>query len=192
MSIKINHTRLSRGLAAAAFAALVLVATPLPVAQAQSVASVQAAEAPVPTKIWIDTIKVEAEIEPVGPGKRVGRGNVEWSAPNSKNVGWHDYSGKLGEGKNIVLNGHNNVYGSVFKKLYTLKAGDEIRLGAGDQVVTYKVEEVLILKERGQPMSVRVQNARFIQPMNESRLTIVSCWPETSNSHRVIVIAKPV
>ncbi len=147
---------------------------------------------PVPEKIWIEKIKVDAKIQPVGPGKSAGKGAVEWTSPNNKNVGWHDYSGRMGEGKNIVLNGHNNIHGAVFRKLYTLQAGDEIRLGAGDLVTAYKVEEVLILKEKGQPLAVRLKNAEYIQPMVDDRLTIVSCWPENNNTHRVIVIARPV
>lgn len=147
---------------------------------------------PIPERIWIDKLKIDALIQPVGPGRRVGPGAVEWTAPNNRNVGWHDYSGRLGEGKNIVLNGHNNIYGGIFRKLYTLKPGDEIRLAAGDQLFVYRVEEVKILRERDQPLAVRIANAQHIQPMNDDRLTLVSCWPEWSNTHRVIVITRPV
>jgi sortase A len=157
-----------------------------------TVSANQAAEFRVPDRIWIDKLSVDAVIQPVGPGRNVGKKGVEWGAPNNKNVGWHDYSGRLGEGKNIVLNGHNNIYGAVFRKLYTLSAGDEMRLGAGDQVVTYRVETVTKVLERGQPLSVRLRNAQAIQPALDDRLTIVSCWPETSNTHRIIVIARPV
>ena len=89
-------------------------------------------------------------------------------------------------------NGHNNIYGSVFRKLYTLQTGDEVRLGAGDKVITYRVEEVMILKERDEPLDVRIKNAQYIQPMADDRLTLISCWPENNNTHRVVVIAKPV
>jgi sortase A len=146
---------------------------------------------PIPERIWIDKLKVNAKIQPVGPGKSVGTNAVEWTAPKNRNVGWHDYSGRIGEGKNIVLNGHNNIYGAVFRKLYTLQAGDEIRIGAAGQEVTYIVEEVMILKERGEPLETRIKNAQYIQPMVDDRLTLISCWPENNNTHRVVVIAKP-
>lgn len=149
------------------------------------------AKFPIPEQIRIDKIKVRAKIESVGPGKRVGNEAVEWGAPKNKNVGWHDYSGRLGEGKNIVLNGHNNIYGAVFRNLYRLEPGDEIRLAARDRTFIYKVEQVLRLLEKGQPLEVRLKNAEYIQPMNDDRLTIVSCWPPTNNTHRVIVIARP-
>lgn len=164
----------------------------LPMQADRSVGNSVAPTHPVPERIWIDTLKVDALIQPVGPGRRVAPGAVEWTAPNNKNVGWHDYSGRLGEGKNIVLNGHNNIYGGVFRKLYTLKPGDEIRLAGGDRQFVYRVEEVKILRERDQPLAVRIANAQHIQPMNDDRLTLVSCWPEWSNTHRVIVIARPV
>jgi sortase A len=147
---------------------------------------------PVPQRIMIDKLKVNAKIQPVGPGKSVGTNAVEWTAPSNKNVGWHDYSGRIGEGKNVVLNGHNNIYGAVFRKLYTLQAGDEVKLLAGDKQVTYRVEEVMILKERGEPIETRIKNAQYIQPMADDRLTIISCWPENNNTHRVVVIARPV
>ncbi len=146
----------------------------------------------IPDGISIPAIKVNAKIQSVGPGRRVGAAGVEWSAPPNKNVGWHDYSGKLGESKNIVLNGHNNIFGSVFKKLYTLVPGDQIVLTAQGQSRIYEVQEVHKLLEKGQPYEVRVKNAEYILPKNEDILTVISCWPENNNTHRIVVVAKPV
>jgi LPXTG-site transpeptidase (sortase) family protein len=146
----------------------------------------------VPSLIEIPAIKVKAPIVSVGPGKKVGKNSVEWSSPNKGQVGWHNYSGRLGEAKNIVMNGHNNIQGAVFRKLYTLQAGDLITVSSASYVRMYQVQEVLTLLERGVSYEQRVQNAKYIQPKNEDILTLVSCWPETNNTHRVIVIAKPV
>ncbi len=146
----------------------------------------------VPDELVIPVLRVTAKIQPVGPGKRVGSAGVEWAAPANKNVGWHDYSGKLGEGKNIVLNGHNNIYGSVFRKLYTLLPNDQIALSAHGVTRLYEVTEVHKLLEKGQPYEVRLQNAQYILPKNEDILTIISCWPETNNTHRIVVVAKPL
>jgi len=38
---------------------------------------------------------------------------------------------------------------------------------------------------------VRRQNARWIAPTTDERLTLVTCWPYTGNSHRLIIVAKP-
>ena len=162
------------------------------IAAAFSPAPFVAAQAAVPTHIVIVKIGVDATIEPVGPSnKLVGRGVVEWAAPKNSNVGWHDYSGRMGEGVNIVLNGHNNIYGGVFRKLYTLQAGDKIQLRGDQAEYVYVVTEVRRVLERGQPLAVRIKNAEAIKPMKDDRLTLISCWPETGNSHRVIVIARP-
>ena len=63
----------------------------------------------------------------------------------------------------------------------------------GAMTGSYKAdsEQVIKVLERGQPLKVRTKNAEYIQPMKDDRLTLVSCWPETSNSHRIIVIARP-
>jgi sortase A len=192
-SAKLTH--LARLGLALASAVIIGISGPLAAGNTALAAAPRAARTqeqfPVPDRLWIDALSVDAVIEPVGPSAKKTKSSVEWSAPRNKNVGWHDYSGHLGEGKNIVLNGHNNIFGSVFRKLYTLKPGDEIRLGAGDKVVKYKVEQVLKVLERGQPLKVRLKNAEWIKPMADDRLTLVSCWPETSNSHRIIVVARP-
>ena len=156
-----------------------------------SVASVAAQTSVVPTHIVIERIGVDVDIEPVGPTNKVAGGTVEWAAPKNRNVGWHDYSGRMGDGANIVLNGHNNIFGGVFRKLYTLRVGDRIQLRGDAIEVEYVVTEVRRVLERGQPLAVRRKNAEAIQPMKDDRLTLVSCWPETGNTHRVIVIARP-
>ena len=173
----------------------------MPVAKA-NVADVAVAAAPLqantiispewPVSIQIPAIKVKAPVIAVGPGKKVGKSSVEWSSPNKGQVGWHNYSGRMGETKNMVLNGHNNIQGAVFRKLYTLQVGDLITVSSASYTRVYQVQEVLKLLERGVSYEQRVQNAQYIQPMNDDRLTLVSCWPETSNTHRIIVIAKPI
>jgi sortase A len=53
------------------------------------------------------------------------------------------------------------------------------------------VSERHILPEKGQPLSVRLKNAAWIQPTTDERLTLVTCWPYTSNTHRLIIVARP-
>jgi LPXTG-site transpeptidase (sortase) family protein len=167
--------------------------TPIPTVDVAAALAQYAQAFPAPDHIWIDKIRVNAKIEQVGPGKVIEGATVEWATPNSRAVGWHNNSGRMGEGRNIVLNGHNNIYGAIFRKLYTLKPGDTIRLGAGDLIKTYRVKEVTRVAERDLSVAERAASAaRFINPAEDDRLTIVSCWPEWSNSHRVYVVARPV
>jgi sortase A len=57
---------------------------------------------------------------------------------------------------------------------------------------TYLVANKLILKERFQSVETRIDNARWIQASDDERLTLVTCWPYESNTHRVIVVAIPI
>ncbi len=91
-----------------------------------------------------------------------------------------------------MLDGHHNVKGEVFRDLWTLQAGDEIILWAGEQARRYRVAEAVILPERDQPLEVRLANARYIQPTSDERLTLITCWPDDDNSHRAVVVALPV
>jgi sortase A len=63
---------------------------------------------------------------------------------------------------------------------------------AGNNVFFYKVTTRQILKERDQPLEVRLKNAQWIQPTSDERLTLVTCWPYTTNTHRLIIVAKPI
>jgi sortase A len=104
-------------------------------------------------------------------------------------AGWHETSAPLGVPGNTVLNGHNTTNGEVFRDLYTLEAGDTITSYSGDTPYAYSVTAVLILPEAGQPLEVRAENARYILPSDDERLTLVTCHPYGSLRYRLIVIA---
>lgn len=40
-------------------------------------------------------------------------------------------------------------------------------------------------------VDVRMDNARWILPSTDERLTLVTCWPAKSNTHRLIIVASP-
>ena len=50
----------------------------------------------------------------------------------------------------------------------------------------------MILEERDQSLDVRIENAQWIEQTDDERLTLVTCWPYTDNSHRLIVVAHPI
>jgi sortase A len=66
-----------------------------------------------------------------------------------------------------------------------------VQIHVGGQAYDYKVVEKHILKEKGEPPEVRQQNAKWIAPTEDERLTMVTCWPYTNNTHRLVVVAKP-
>ncbi|MCS7351391.1 MAG: sortase [Anaerolineae bacterium] len=116
----------------------------------------------------------------------------EWMAPDRYAAGWHPTSARAGAPGNMVLSGHNNIMGSVFRRLADVKIGDRIWIYTRERVFLYEVTERHILLERGQPLQVRQANARWIGPFPDERLTLVTCWPPWSNSHRLVVVAHPV
>lgn len=115
----------------------------------------------------------------------------EWNVPNST-AGWLESSGAFGETGNTVLAGHHNSRGEVFRNLSKLIPGDLLTLYAADQARTYSVRERLILPVRDLTPEQQLQYASFINRTTDERLTLVTCWPYVTNSHRVIVIAMPL
>ena len=120
-----------------------------------------------------------------------GKSFKQWVAPDYI-VGWHFTSALLGEPGNTVLNGHHNINGEVFKDLHLVHLGDEIILSSDAGEFHYKVVSVMILPEKYQSEEVRLQNAKWIQPSEDERVTLITCWPYESNTHRVIVVAYPM
>jgi len=115
----------------------------------------------------------------------------QWLAPNEFAVGWHFTSARLGEVGNTVLNGHHNVHGRVFVDLEKLEPGDLISVYGEGNEFRYVVVNKMILPERKASAEVRLENARWIMPSADERLTLVTCWPYESNTHRLVIVAKP-
>ncbi len=115
----------------------------------------------------------------------------EWMVPSGA-AGWHKNSMLPGHGGNTVLSGHHNVDGEIFRYVADLEPGNEIMLEAGGHTYRYQVQEKYILKERGEPIEVRRANNKYIEPTPDERLTLVTCWPYETNTHRVVVIARPI
>lgn len=146
-----------------------------------------------PVYIEIPSIKLISDIEFARTRSVEVMGNEykQWIAPDNV-VGWHYDSALLGEIGNTVLNGHHNVYGEVFINLYKVQEGDEIILKSASSEHHYEVVATMILPERYETEKVRLQNARWIQTSEDERITLVTCWPYNSNTHRVIVVAYPI
>jgi LPXTG-site transpeptidase (sortase) family protein len=146
-----------------------------------------------PKRIVIPSIAVDAPVVDVGLSafESDGQTYYQWQVPSAYEAGWHNSSAPLGQPGNTVLNGHHNIFGEVFGKLVDLQVGEEIVLYDADKPYSYTVSEVMILPERDQPLEVRLKNAQWIQPTDDERLTLVTCWPYTDNSHRLIVVAYP-
>ncbi|MFN8442026.1 MAG: sortase [Caldilineaceae bacterium] len=152
-----------------------------------------AAQAAVPTRLMIPAIRSDIPIVELGWSSTqddAGRIFSEWDVADYA-AGWHKSSAMAGQNGNVVLSGHNNIKGAVFRELDQLKKGDEIDLWANGKEFTYHVDKVLIVPEKYATANQRRKNAQWIAPTPDSRLTLVSCWPRDDNTHRIIVIALP-
>lgn len=148
----------------------------------------------IPERIVIPKIELDAPIIPAAMKRLKLDDDVfeQWLAPDEYAVGWHFNTALLGQPGNTVLNGHHNIAGMVFKDLHLLVPGDIIELYGGLYRFSYMVVNVMILPEKGQELSVRLENARWLMPSNDERITLITCWPATSNTHRLIVVARPI
>ncbi len=149
---------------------------------------------PPPERILIPRIALDAPVVPVGQ-RAIMLGDQrysQWDVPDKRAAGWHASSARPAEGGNIVLNGHHNVHGEVFRYLYALEPGDLVTLEAGGRRYHYVVVQTMTLSEQDQPPDVRQANARWILPTADERVTLVTCWPYYANTHRLVVIARPL
>lgn len=144
------------------------------------------------TRIVAESIELDADVVQVGWQAIVQDGVAmnAWSVAYQA-AGWHNNSALPGQGGNVVLSGHHNIDGEVFRYIVDLEPGAVITLYDGDRAYDYLVEDKFIVKDKDEPEAIRRENAKWIGPFNEERLTLVTCWPYTNNTHRVIVIAKP-
>jgi sortase A len=146
------------------------------------------------TRIVAPTINLDAPIISVGwttITREDGTPVNIWTVADYA-AGWHKNSALPAQGGNIVLSGHHNIKGEVFRYTIDLNVGDIVTVYEGDQPYNYAVVDKFIVKDKGEPEAVRRENAKWIGPFNEERLTLVTCWPYNNNTHRAIVIAKPV
>ena len=148
----------------------------------------------IPDRLQIPAIDVDVPVVELGwhaATNRDGQILSEWDVAEYA-AGWHKNSARLGEPGNMVMSGHNNILGAVFRELDQLKEGHKVILYAGDHQAVYAVDQVVIVPEKTATPEQRKENARWIGPFADDRLTLVSCWPRNNNTHRIIVVARPV
>ena len=131
---------------------------------------------PIPTtgpeaaiSIQIPAIKVDSRIFPGDNWEQLRKG-----------VGQHLGTPDPGEPGNLVLAGHNDIYGEVFKDLDRLKPGDTIHIFT----ITHQYVYVVTATQIVEPTQVEV-----MAPANNSILTLISCYPYLVDNKRIVVKA---
>ncbi|GAB4470885.1 MAG: hypothetical protein Kow00124_07450 [Anaerolineae bacterium] len=143
--------------------------------------------------ISIPNIGLEAPVIALAPREREVDGQIvrRLPVPNSYSVAWDSTSAEPGLPGNAILTGHNNLYGGVFQNLQNLQYGWEIAIWSQYGVFSFYVTDIVYLEEDDQPLEVRLDNAQWLSPSADTRLTIVTCWPNDHSTHRLVIVAKP-
>lgn len=147
-----------------------------------------------PARIVIPALDINAPVRDVKLERfeEEGQPLFRWQVPNEYAAGWHIDSAALGFPGNTVLNGHHNVFGAIFGDLISLPVGGDIYLyDAEGTAFHYEVTEQELVPERDESVALRRANAHWMERKPDERITIVTCWPRTNNTHRLIVVAKP-
>lgn len=152
------------------------------------------AQKSLPTRLVIPMLELDAPVKPAEllTWQEGNKRYSQWTVPDEFAAGWHGDSAPLGEVGNTVLNGHHNVHGEVFRDLINLPVGEEIIIYDDNQPFTYRVTNMELLRNQGVSLRERLANGRWIHSTEDERLTLVTCWPYTSNTHRLVIVAHPV
>jgi len=168
-------------------------ATPLPTFTPTPIPT--ATPLPLPAiRLSIPAIRLNSNILEVTPAEKNSFGNLSnfvWE-PVAYAVGHYDSSGNPGEGGNIVLAGHNNTLGEVFRNLDNLKPGDEIILFTDNEEFHYQVEGKYLIPYLGAEEEGNAQLRSYAAPQPTEMITLISCWPYATNSQRIVIRAVPI
>lgn len=115
---------------------------------------------------------------------------INVDAPVVEGDGWEELkmgtghrigSANPGERGNMVISGHNDVYGEIFRHLEDLNIGDEVIVYAGDSPYHY----VVVAK-----MVVGPTEVSLLEATPNSALTLITCHPYMIDTHRLVIIAE--
>lgn len=123
-----------------------------------------------PTRIQIPAINVDAAVVE----------GDDWDQLK-KGVGHHPGTANPGERGNVVLSGHDDIFGEIFKHLDQLTTGDEVIVYSGNQRYRYTVTGQRLVP----PTQVDV-----MLPTRDPTVTLISCYPYLIDTQRIAVFAQ--
>ena len=131
-----------------------------------------------PTPIPVAERAIRIQVPAIGVDAPVVQGDG-WEQLK-KGVAQHIGTPNPGERGNIVLSGHNDVYGEVFRDLDRLNPGDNVILFTSQRQYTYVITGTQMVE----PTAVEV-----MAPTSDTRVTLISCHPYLVDIHRIVVSA---
>ncbi len=144
-----------------------------------------------PTFLEIPSLQLSTAVESMGWDRAIAADGALYSRWDDIHfaAGWMRNSARPGDAGNVVMSGHNNVYGAVFRDLWRIQAGEPIVVHSDGERFVYVVDSVIVRPEWKASDEQRAVTASYIEQTTDQRLTLVSCWPPNSNTHRVFVEA---
>jgi LPXTG-site transpeptidase (sortase) family protein len=170
----------------------------IPSIQDQQAAAPPASSLPtpgeIPVRLIVPSINLDAPVllSEANTLKIRGEEYLSWRPPDVYAAGWHNTSALLGEPGNTVLSGHHNIYGEVFRKLIDVEIGEAVVVLGPTEMYLYVVANKMLVPEKYEQIDTRMENARWILETDDERLTLITCWPYETNTHRLILVASPV
>jgi LPXTG-site transpeptidase (sortase) family protein len=146
-----------------------------------------------PVRLAISSVNIDSKVVPVGwdmiprPG---GGAQAEWQVADYA-VGHHQGSANPGQPGNVVLSGHVDYKGEVFRNLHLVNKGDQVVVYTERGQYLYVVDHAVIVQEDGASEEQKRANARYMDPTADPTLTMITCFPYGIDDKRLIVIAKP-
>ena len=158
---------------------------PLPVGQGRAA-----------VRLLIPALGLDTSVLPMGwhVVEDANGAHSEWDVVDNA-AGHHIDSVLPGEAGNVVLSGHNNIGGAVFRSVCVI-GEPGVDFGLGDEMIlqdetgrsfVYSVDGWQRFPEAGASIAQRQANAQYLAPTDHAQLTLITCWPPNSNTHRVVV-----
>jgi sortase A len=116
--------------------------------------------------------------------------SIDVDAPVVEGDGWEELkmgaghrigSVNPGERGNMVISGHNDVYGEIFRRLEDVNVGDDVVVYTGETPYLY----VVVTK-----MIVEPTEVSLLEATPDATLTLITCHPYMIDSHRLVLIAE--
>ncbi|MEZ4617238.1 MAG: class F sortase [Caldilineaceae bacterium] len=147
-----------------------------------------------PVRLAIPAIDFATTVEPMAwrVTEVEGERQAVWEVPEAA-AGWHINSATAGSVGNMLISGHHLSGAAVFAPLARgeVATGDEIQVtDSAGRIFRYQVSEI------GDPIPVAgatadetARAAAYQAPSDQAKLTLITGWPDFSDTHYLFVVA---
>ncbi|NPA90826.1 MAG: sortase [Chloroflexi bacterium] len=148
-----------------------------------------------PVRLIIPVLDIDVPVVPVEDTLTVqeGRWSRVWGTADYA-AGYHVNGAFPGRPGNVIISGHNNIKGEVFRALSVL-GNPDVPFPRGAAVYLVDANGRVFLYELTQLVKVDTrahaeEGIRWLYATRDPVLTLVTCWPLNNNTHRIIVRAR--